>query len=69
MTKQCKIRITKDIAGLYPQYRPKVGKIYKAEYIEYATANRKPTSIGVIEIMGKRIIIRRDEFEIVEVLQ
>lgn len=67
MTKRCKIRITKDIAGIYPQYRPKLGKTYRAEYIEYETANRKTIAICIVDMLGKRIIVRSDEFEILEV--
>ena len=62
---KCKIRITKEITGLFPQYQPKVGKIYDAEYIEpyYQYQNGHP--ICVIDIAGKRIIIRNGEYEFV----
>lgn len=64
---QCKIRITKDIAGLYPQYKPKVGKIYDAEFIESTCVTRKAPPVCIVDIAGKRIIVRKDEFEIVGV--
>lgn len=62
---KCKIRIIKDITGIFPHLRPKVGKVYNAEYIEpyYEYQNGHP--ICVLDIAGKRIIIRKDEFEIV----
>lgn len=62
---KCKIRITKEIEGLYPQYTPKIGKIYDAEYIESTCKQVKAPPICVVWISGKRIIIRKDEFEIV----
>lgn len=64
--KKVKIRITKDIENLYPQYTPKVGKIYDAEYIESTITYQKGHDICVINIADKRIIVRDDEFEIVE---
>lgn len=63
--KRCKIRITKEIAGLFPECCPKVGKIYNAEYIESTVTYQKGHAICVIDMAGKRIIIREDEFEIV----
>jgi hypothetical protein len=63
--KKCKIRITKDIAGLYPECCPKVGKIYNAEYIDSTITYQRGRPICVIDIAGKRIIIREGEFEFV----
>ena len=66
-TQKRKIRIIKEILGIYPQYQPKLGKVYFAEYIESTTcAVRKAAPICVINMAGKRVIVRRDEFEIVE---
>lgn len=68
MAKQCKIRIVKEINDLFPQYRPKVGEIYDARYAEsaYNKYNYTP-AICVIDILGKQIMVRKGEFEIVEV--
>lgn len=63
--RKCKIRITKEIAGLYPECCPKVGKIYNAEYIDSTIRYQKGHAICVIDMAGKRVIIRNDEFEIV----
>lgn len=60
----CKIRITKEIAGLYPEYQPKVGKVYHAEYIE-PFSKSQGSAICVVNILDKRIILRQGEFEIV----
>lgn len=62
-TRKCKIRITKEIIGLLPQYQPKRGKIYLAEYIE-ASCKKSPP-ICVVNMLGKRIVVRKDEFELV----
>lgn len=62
--RKCKIRITKEIPGLFPQYTPKAGKVYDAEYIESAPYHKAPP-VCVVGIAGKRIVIRKDEFEIV----
>jgi hypothetical protein len=62
---KCKIRITKEIAGHYQQYQPKVGKVYDAEYRESTWKQRNIPPICVINIAGKRITIRQNEFEIV----
>lgn len=65
MTKR-KIRIIKEIEDLFPQYQPEVGKIYDAEYYDPAGTYKKFPPICIINIAGKRIIIRKNEFEIVE---
>ena len=62
---KCKIRITKEIEGLYPEYRPKVGKVYDAEYIDSSKNYKKFPPVCIVNIAGKRIIIRQKEFEIV----
>ena len=64
--KKVKIRITKDIENLYQQYKPKVGKIYDAEYIESSISYQRGRDVCVINIADKRILVREDEFEIVE---
>lgn len=63
---KCKIRITKEIIGLYQQYQPKVGKVYDAEYKEPYQSFQKFPPLCIINIAGKRIIIRQDEFELVK---
>ena len=63
---KCKIRIIKDIEGIFPEYQPKVGKVYDAEYIDSSKEYRSYPPVCIINIAGKRIIIRKNEFEIVE---
>ena len=63
---QCKIRITKEIAGIYPKYQPKVGEVYDARHVDSSYKGKPVPAICVIDILGKKIMIRRGEHEIVE---
>ena len=63
--RKCKIRIVKEITGLFQECCPKFGKIFNAEYIESTIQHRKSHAICVINMAGRRVIIRDDEFEIV----
>lgn len=65
MTK-CKIRITQDIPDLFPECQPKVGEIYDAEYIASYHSYQRFKPICIIDVAGKRIIVREGEFEILE---
>lgn len=62
---KCKIRIIKEITELFPECRPQVGKTYYAEYIEPKCSYQKVPPICIVNIAGKRIIVRKNEFEIV----
>lgn len=62
---KCKVRIIKEVEGVYPEFRPKVGKVYYAEYIDSSKAYKKFPPVCIVNIACKRIIIRQDEFEIV----
>ena len=64
---KCRIRIIKDIEGIFPECRPKVGKVYDAEHIDSSRGYRKYPPVCIVNIAGKRIIVRKDEFEIVGV--
>ena len=65
MKMKCKIRIIKELEGLYQECQPKVGKIYDAEYIDSSKEYRSYPPVCIINIAGKRIIVRKNEFEIV----
>ncbi len=65
---KCKIKITQEIIGLFPQYCPQVGEIYDAEYVDSSRESAKYPPVCLIDIAGKRILVRKNEFEIVEVL-
>lgn len=62
---KCSIRIIKEVEGVFPEYRPKVGKVYDAEYIDSSTDYRKVPPVCILNIADKRIIIRKNEFEII----
>lgn len=62
---KCKVRIIKEIEGVFPEYRPKVGKVYEAEYIDSSKNYKKFPPVCIVNIAGKRIIVRKKEFEIV----
>lgn len=61
----CRIKIIKEAVGVYPQYQPKVGRVYDAEYIDASKNYRKYPPVCILNIAGKRIIMRKGEFEIV----
>ena len=64
-SRPCKIRITKELTEIFPQYRPKVGKVYAAEYVESGYKSRVFAPVCVVSISGKRIVVRKNEFELV----
>lgn len=62
------IRVTKAPEGVFPEYWPEIGKVYEAEYVPVKVrGNSKPynSPFGIVNIRDKRIILRKDEFEIV----
>lgn len=62
----CKIRVIKEVIDIFPEYIPKVGMVYDAIY---RNPRRIMTEFCVIDVLDKRIVLRRGEFEIVEVLE
>lgn len=61
------VKIVKDVEEIFPQYRPVVGKIYEANYTP-RTVTKYGAGIGefcVIDILDKKIVLRRNEFEVV----
>lgn len=62
---KCRVRITKDIEGLFKECQPKKGKVYDAEYIDSSKEYKKFPPVCIINLAGKRIILRKTEFEIV----
>lgn len=66
---KCKIRVLRPLEDVFPQYQPIVGKIYDAEHTPghkhregHHTGNKE---FCIINIQGKRIVLRKSEFEIV----
>lgn len=63
----CKIRILKYAEGVFPGYQPEIGKVYEAKYVHQISCNmRKCAPICIIDVKDKRIALRKDEYEIVE---
>jgi hypothetical protein len=62
---KCKVRIIKDISGLFPEYCPKKGKVYDAEYKAPYNSYQHFNPLCIINVAGKRIVIRHDEFELI----
>lgn len=60
---QKRIRITKELEGVWAEYQPKVGMFYDADY---RASDKKVAECAVIEVNGKKICVRTGEFEIVE---
>ena len=59
----CEIKVIKEILDIFPKYQPKVGQIYKAELSEarkYVFAE-----FCVIDVLDKKIALRKGEYEIV----
>lgn len=65
---QCKIRTTKGLDGVWPEYQPEVGKVYDADYApaKHNKEGCRNSEFCVVDIKDKRIVLRRGEFEIVE---
>ena len=60
---KCKIKVIKEILDIWPECRPQVGKVYDAEYV---LGTGKARDVAVIDLAGKRILLRMGEFEVVE---
>ena len=67
-TTKVKVRILRHLDGVYPKYQPTVGEIYEAEYKK--TTQRKNgrnyAPVCFIEVLDKKICLRKEEYEIVE---
>ena len=59
-----KIRVMKEILNIFEEYRPEQGKLY---YAEYSNPRRNKTEFCIVDILDKRIVLRKGEFEIVGV--
>lgn len=58
-----RIRITQLPAGVFKKYAPKLGAEYLAEF---PPPNISGTGFCVIEVSGKKIVLRKGEFELVK---
>jgi hypothetical protein len=60
-----KVRVLCHLPGVYENCQPEVGKIYEASY-KASNEYRKNHPICVIDVNGKRICLKPNEYEIVE---
>lgn len=63
-TPNSKIRITRGLEGVWAEFQPQVGKTYDADFTPHK--GRSCPAMAVIMIQGKPIVVRRNEFELVE---
>lgn len=66
----CKIRIVRELDGVYPLYQPTVGKIYDATFYPEQRLETKKKCISchecvAIDIAGKKIVVRPGEYEMI----
>ena len=67
---KCEIKIIKEVTSIFPKYQPKVGKIYKA-ILSPGVPNvkglawRGKAEFCVIDVLDKKIALRKGEYEIV----
>lgn len=65
---KCKVRILCGLPGVYPKYLPKVGEIYDAFYKKETQrkCGKKYAPVCYIEILDKKICLKKGEYEIME---
>ncbi len=64
--REVNIRVVKPLDGVYAEYQPEEGKVYRAELRRYRSGKRIGELFCLVPIRGKKIIVRKGEFEIVE---
>lgn len=71
LTPNCRVRIIAPLHGVFPELQPEVGKIYDAHFVEgiFVKARGKHYSFVIIPINGKQVVVRKEEFEVVEWLE
>lgn len=66
----CKVKVIGEPLDIWPEYRPKLGEIYDADYSPGRWIPRKNYSgkaeFAVVNVLDKRIVLRKGEFEIVK---
>ena len=69
-TTKVKVRILCHLSEVYPKYQPTVGEIYEAEYKKATQrkSGRYYAPVCFIEVLDKKICLRKGEYEIVEVV-
>lgn len=67
-TVKSKVRILRELSGVYRKYQPKVGEIYDAYYKRETQRKngKKYAPVCYIEVLDKKICLRKGEYEILE---
>lgn len=67
-SEKVKVRILCPLPGVYTKYQPKVGEVYEADYKKpsYKPAGHLYSPVCVIDVLDKRICLKKDEYEILE---
>lgn len=65
---KCKVRILCPLSEVYPKYQPTVGEVYEAYYknAQRRSSGRFYNPVCFIEVLDKKICLRKGEYEIVE---
>ena len=64
-----KVKVTRPLEGVFAEYQPEVGKVYEAKYSPPKVHNgfgHHYAAVCVIDINGKKICLRQNEYEIAE---
>lgn len=66
----CRVRVTRPLNGVLPEYQPTVGGVYEAQYGE-AVQNKRNGRVSrvpicIITVKDKKICLRPGEYEILE---
>lgn len=59
----CRIRVPNPIEGVYREYQPENDKVYDAIM---CISTEKHPAFCIIQIKDKTIVVRKDEYEVVE---
>ena len=60
----CRVKVipVRELNGVFPELQPEIGKIYEAEYVP---DNGNGLGFCVVEIQGKKVIMRKGAFAII----
>lgn len=66
---ECRVKILKPLDGVFAKYQPEVGQIYDANYKPACRKKGTGTyaAVCVIDVLDKKIALKRDEYEILGV--
>ena len=65
---KCKVRILCPLSEVYHKYQPKVGEVYEAYYknAQIRSDGNVYNPVCFIEVLDKKICLRKGEYEILE---